>query len=368
VSEIILGGTLVAQPFDAVKLRVTGEPVRIAGPVDMTRDFFRGAFSVSQNGALVYSSVASKVLAWYDRRGTPLETIGTGTNPAIALDEQRLAFSRFDPETDTFSIWVSDLAGGNAARLTFGRADDMPLWSRDGRHVVFRKDDGHGAGLSRKATDGSGREEVLLPPQSNTADSNLQPLAWSDDSTLVITRTGAAADSDVATLPLAGERRPVPLFQEEFREINGALSPNGRWIAYVSTESGANEVYVRPFPSGDGKWKISTDGGVEPAWRRDGKELFYLAPDAISDRNTRNSVRQHRQLMAVAVRTDSTMFESDVPTPLFLTRVAPPTVGVRNQYVVSADGQRFLINQPPEGRPVEPITVLVPWTAVLKKN
>jgi Tol biopolymer transport system component len=363
-SSLIAGGALVAQPFDPVSLGLTGEPVRIAGNVDLTRDFGRGAFSVSQNGVLAYSASPTKVLAWHDRSGSLLQSIGSGMNPALSPDGKGLAVSRPDADTGTSSIWVSDTEGGNAWRLTFGASDDMPLWSRDGRHVVFRTD----AGLSRKAGDGSGPEEVLLAARTSAADPNLQPLAWSvDGSTMLFMRSGVASDPDIATLPLAGDRNPVPLFQEESRATSGTVSPDGRWIAYVSNESGSLEVYVRPFPSGIGKWKVSTGGGTEPVWRHDGREIFYLAPDP-REQADRSGVRQHRQLMAVAVRTDSPVFESSVPQQLFLTRVSPPTVGVRNQYVVSHDGQRFLINQAPEGRPVTPITVLVPWTAVLKRN
>jgi hypothetical protein len=155
-------------------------------------------------------------------------------------------------------------------------------------------------------------------------------------------------------LPLTGHRKPAPLSEADVQtdspEWGGQISPDGRWIAYVSSESGRHEVYVRPFPSGDGRWQISVDGGMEPVWRSDGSEIFYLAAD--------------RNLMAAAVKTGPS-FESGVPTRLFATRITPPTLSlIRNQYAVSADGQRFLVR----GVPSQPITVVSNWTAALKKE
>jgi hypothetical protein len=157
---------------------------------------------------------------------------------------------------------------------------------------------------------------------------------------------------DVWIVPLAGDRTPVPVLRTEFNERQGQLSPDARWIAYVSDESSQNDVYVRPFPSGGGKWRVSTNGGVEPAWRRDGKELFYLASD--------------RALMSVAMKTGSTV-EIGPPVRLFETRMSVLTSSgyTRNQYVVTADGQRFLINQPPAAAPPSPITVVLNWQSGL---
>jgi tricorn protease-like protein len=160
---------------------------------------------------------------------------------------------------------------------------------------------------------------------------------------------------DVWMLPIAGERTPVAVLQTEFQEGYADLSPDGRWLAYVSDESGKYEVYVQAFPTGDGKRRISTDGGFEPAWRADGRELFYLAPD--------------RSLMSVAVDPRTTAFESKPPVRLFETRMSVvfnPTY-TRNQDVVSRDGQRVLINQPSPDSPASPITVVVNWPAALRR-
>jgi hypothetical protein len=149
-----------------------------------------------------------------------------------------------------------------------------------------------------------------------------------------------------------GDRKPRAFLQTPFNEMQGHLSPDGRWMAYTSDESGSLEVYVRPFPAGPEKWSISTNGGSDPTWRRDGKELFYLGPD--------------RKLMSVPVRAAQT-FEAGVPTPLFETRVGSLNPDFRNQYAVSSDGNRFLINTVSEGSSSSPITIVLNWTETLKK-
>ncbi len=192
-------------------------------------------------------------------------------------------------------------------------------------------------------------------PESQPPDPAIHPLAWSGDGASLIYGTyGPTTNLDLAIVRLGGERERIPLFADEFGELMARTSPDGRWIAYASTESGKTEVYVRPFPSGDGKWKISIDGGIEPAWRRDGKEIFYLAPDG--------------SLMAVAVKTESTFLPGG-SSRLFQTRLNPLPIpaGTRNRYVVSPDGQQFLVRQPPEGRPMLPITIVVNWQADLRK-
>jgi len=207
-------------------------------------------------------------------------------------------------------------------------------------------------GFYEKPTSGTGSATLLWAETSAMG----MPLDWSRDGrSLIFQAGGARGDIDLWLLPL-DDRKPVPLVQTEFREALAQLSPDGRWLAYTSTESGRAEVYVRGFPSGATRRQVSTQGGLEPKWRGDGKELFYLAPD--------------RTLMSVAVTTGST-FDAGLPVRLFETRTSPLSVAnagyTRNQYVVSADGTRFLVNQPPLGAPATPITVVVNWTAALAR-
>ena len=346
--------TLVAQAFDPTTLRLTGEPVPLAEQVERTPGSRRGAFSISRTGVLAYRPIGETRLAWYDRGGKLLQSIGPPgqySNPALSPDEQRIAVGRLDFETGASDIWVIDLAsGGLASRFTFDAApEEMPLWSPDGSRIIFK----FKTGFYQKVSTGTGNSELLL---SNVGSFG-NPLDWSHGGRSLLYQTldrDPKATLDLWMLPLVGDRKPVAGLRTEFQEGQAHPSPDGRWMAYVSNESGKNEVYVRAFPFDGSKRQVSTQGGLEPMWRGDGKELFYLAPD--------------RRLMSVVVKSGS-RFEASLPTLLFETRmsVAFSPSYTRNQYVVSADGQRFLINQPPAGVPSSPITVVVNWQAALKR-
>jgi Tol biopolymer transport system component len=240
------------------------------------------------------------------------------------------------------------VARGLRTRFTFGPADELTShWSPDGSRVVFNSNRKGHYDLYQKASSGAGTEEVLL-------EDNLDkyPGSWSPDGRFILYVTGATTPhtgNDLFILPLSGDRKPYPFLQTQFNERYGQFSPDGRWVAYFSNESGKYEVYVAPFPGPGGKWQISTGGGSFPRWRRDGTEIFYLAPD--------------NKLMAAAVDGKAGTFEVGVVKPLFQTRVT----GSRYEYDVSADGQRFLINTAPVQAASAPITVVLNWTAGLKK-
>jgi Tol biopolymer transport system component len=353
----IRGATLLAQPFDIGGLRVTGEAVPVAGQVVYNPSTRRGAFSVSQTGVLVYRAVGEKQsLIWVNREGQRIESIGQPghfRNPALSPDEQRVAVARTDPETGSQNIWLIDLArGGNALALTVNRTvDDTPVWSLDGRDLVFRSNRTTSWRLYRKAANGTGPEEIL-PAAVGTGG---EPLDWSRDGRVLLYQTShPKTRRDVWTVPLDGDRTPVPVLQTEFNESQARLSPNGRWMAYVSDESSRPEVYVRAFPVDERKWRISEQGGTDPRWRDDGKELFYLAPD--------------RNLMAVAIATDAGL-EPGVPRALFEVRLSEQQSGypASNHYSVGAAGQRFLVIERVEGTSPSPITVVLNWNAALNK-
>jgi Tol biopolymer transport system component len=342
--------TLVAQPFDPATMRLLGEPTPIAEQVESTPGSGRGAFAVSQTGVLAYRLIGETHLIWSDRNGKPLQRLGTPGqygNPALSPDEQRVAVDRLDFETGAPDIWLFDLRrGGLAERVTFSAAPEiMPLWSRDGSHIVFRS----GTTLHQKPLHENGRTEIL---RDNVPGPMIAPLGWLQDGRLLYYAQGTKGTPDIFSAGNSGH--PVAHVASEYVEGQARLSPDGRWIAYVSNESGAYEVYVRAFPSGEGKQRVSIRGGMEPQWRADGKELFYLATD--------------RNLLSVAVRV-GLILEAALPTPLFETRMSNvfnPSY-TRNQYVVSADGNRFLINQPPSGAGQPPITIVVNWPALLKR-
>lgn len=261
-----------------------------------------------------------------------------GTRATVALPDQ--AGKGHD-------IWLYDLARGLKTRFTFDPADEQTSrWSLDGSRVVFNSSRKGHYDLYLKASSGDGKEQLLLEDNLEKA-----PLDWSPDGRFLLYRSiGQSTSNDLWVLPLSGDRKPVPFLVTKYSEANGHFSPDGRWVVYNSTESGRNEVYVAPFPGPGSKWQISTGGGDYPRWRHDGAEIFYLAPD--------------NQLMVAAVNGKGSTFEAGVVKPLFGTRAAP---GLRGSYAFSADGQRFLINTLPQQSGSAPITVVLNWTAGLKK-
>lgn len=266
------GSRLVAQPFDLAALRATSEAVTIAEGVERNPESRRGAFAVSDNGVLAYRTTGQTQLVWVDRRGVALGSMGGPghySNPTLSPDEQRLAIERTDPATGYSDVWIYELRSGLASRLTHSGAE-RPLWSPRADRIVYRtfaRQDGAPAwrrAFVARATAGEAAEERLVPDLS-PFDS---PVSWTPDGgSLIYTYFGARASPALWMLPLSGEQSSVPLARSPFDVVQGQLSPDGRWLAYVSNESGDYVVYVRPFPSGDGKWPISEAGGIEPFWR-----------------------------------------------------------------------------------------------------
>ncbi len=346
--------TLMAQPFDAQRLVLTGDALPIAESVrDSETINPSGIFSVSENGVLVYqtgAAMAGDQLLWFDRTGKQTGELG---DPALysdlelSPDGKRASISIADQAGKGRDIWFYDVARGLRSRFTFGpEAAVTSIWSPDGSRIVFNLNRKGHLDLYQKSSSGAGTEEMLL-------EDNLEkyPTSWSPDGRFILYRTSSPQTrAQLFVLPLSGDRKPVPFLNTKFDEGFGQFSPDGRWVAYRSNESGRNEVYVAPFPGPGGKWQISTAGGDRPRWRRDGSEIFYLAPD--------------NKLMAAAVNGKGANFEVGAVKPLFEARFV---TGGRNQYAVSADGQRFLINTTPEQEATAPITVVLNWTAGLKK-
>ncbi|MBA3716207.1 MAG: PD40 domain-containing protein, partial [Pyrinomonadaceae bacterium] len=201
--------------------------------------------------------------------------------------------------------------------------------------------------LYQKATSGAGSDELLL--KSNDPKF---PADWSSDGRFILYRSrDPKTKEDIWVLPLEGDRQPFPLLQTEFNESQARFSPNGKWIAYTSDESGTTQVYVQSFPAAGSKWPVSTGGGNQPRWRRDGRELFYLADG---------------KLMAVEVKTEGT-FEAGVPKPLFVIHGPIEVTPFAISYAVTADGQRFLVRSVVEQASTTPITVVVNWAAEVKR-
>jgi Tol biopolymer transport system component len=253
-------------------------------------------------------------------------------------------------------VWILDLEHSGIASPVAAPPlwTNCPVWSPDGSRLVFASGDTATASrLAEKSVTGSSDPRALLQL------TNACPLDWSRNGQFLLfgtSRDAGSVESGLWLLALAGQAAPKPVPGPSPRKPWAQISPNGRWIAYVSDRLGRNEVYVRPFPLADaGPWRVSSNGGIEPRWRADGCELFFIGGD--------------QQLMAVPVTTEG-RFEAGTPTALFATRLDPIGVPIsgRKQYVVSADGMRFLLNQPRPDAPPAPITVVLNWSEELKQH
>jgi Tol biopolymer transport system component len=353
-------GALFAQPFDITRYQYTGAPLPVteADQIGFNPATPRGMFAVSQTGLLAYRMSTVRELGWFDRSGKPLGWIGAAgrdSNPALSRDGRLVAVSRYDRTTSTRNLWIVDLEhSGIASPFTSHHLwANCPLWSPDGTRIVFGSRGAEGAShLYEKGLLGTADERALMQ-QTNGC-----PLDWSRDGQYLLYGTNAefgSPESGLWVLPLAGKAVPWPLAGPWPRRVSAHISPNGRWIAYVSDSSGRNEIYVRSFAPGDVPlWRVSSRGGIDPQWRGDGRELFFIGAD--------------QQLMAVPVWTDG-VFHADTPTSLFLTGLDPSGLGIsgRNQYVVAADGTRFLLNQPRPDISPTPVTVVLNWPSALKR-
>jgi len=350
------GGSLVAQPFDARALKLTGEPFPVAEPVRASPNG-GGDFSASNNGALTYVAGAGQSgrLVWVGRDARLEEIPGTGNiptllNPALSPDARRVAVRVTDPQVRTRDIWLLDLTRGVTSRFTFEPSNENhPLWSADGSRILYYSDGAATRGLHIKSATGAGGDELVL---KTTADVTCTD--WSKDGRYVIyEQAPVTGHSEIWALPTFGDRKPFVFLQAGFNQMQGALSPDGKWLAYMSDESGRPEVYVQTFPEHSGKWQISTGGGMDPHWRGDGKELYYLSND--------------QRMMAVTIRT-TPAFEADVPAALFPVQVLFPGFGPRTHYAVTADGQRFLLAAPLGSQTQGGSQVVLNWAAEARKN
>jgi Tol biopolymer transport system component len=343
-------GTLMAQPFDSRGLELSGQPVTVARQVGSFWD--GGFFSASASGVLVYRTAggADSQVTWLDRQGKALGTTGEPGNystVALSPDGTRAAVTRIDQYP---VVWLVDFSRGTSTRFTFvSPLSSYAVWSPDGSHLIYASYKNSGSqDLYRKAANGATDEELLLK-----SDENKYPTNWSRDGRFLLYQ---ALDSKTGkfslwTLPLEGDKKPFLFLRTAFNNREGQFSPDGRWVAYVSDESGREEVYVRAFSPDStsaasdtgGKWLVSTGGGVQPRWSGDGKELYYRASDG--------------KLMAVDVATKS-VFRPGLPKVLFQ---APSS-----DWDIAPDGKRFLFAVPTK-QGQAPFTVVLNWQAGLKK-
>ena len=343
-------GTLLAQAFDADERTVTGNPIKVADNLAYYRTTGNGGFAVSESGVLAYyGGTSASDLVWLDRSGRKTET-GWVHQPfessiRISPDGQRVVADLTDPRVGTSDIWSFDLSRRVASRFTAELTDESsPIWSPDGRRVVFSSDRGGANDLYMKTTNGSEEAALVFSrsgPQVATDSS-------SDGKWLVVEDNSRDTGRDLWLVSLDGKNQAKPIARTRFHEWGGRLSPDGRWMAFVTDESGTSEVYVMPFSGVGDKKRISTMGGISPRWRRDGKELFYVSPDSGS-------------VMAVAV-VPTPVFTAALPVRLFDVQPAGPARRPRELgYDVSPDGHAFLFSAPSEQRLPGGIAVVLNW-------
>ena len=347
--------TLFAQRVDPKALRLEGEAVPVVERVGYLGNIGYASFSVSQNGVLAYGheSNLARRLVWMSRDGKPAPIVAEQAfyvMPRLSPDGARLATMIVDAQTGNADIWQIDLAHGITTRFTFDPASDVfPVWSPDGRQIVFSSTRAGPAKLYLKTASGTGNEEKI----GSSGPAIQWAFDWSRDGRHILySETTASAGYDLWTLPAAGERKPVPFLQTPFNETQGQFSPDGRWVAYSSDESGRYEIYVRSFGGTPAKFQISQNGGMQPRWRGDGKELYYLSPDG--------------KMMAVSVKETAEAVERGTPQVLFEDRSLSGATGAAFFYDVTRDGQRFLIVATAEGNS-QPLTLVTNWQAGLKK-
>jgi Tol biopolymer transport system component len=344
-------GTLVARRFDLTRRELQGDAVTVADSVGLDGQGNAGAFSVSATGLVAYrtGAVSRRQLIWFDRTGKTLGTFGAVDDnnlqsPELSPDGRRVAVMR-TVQTNQ-DIYLLDSVG--PTRFTFAASGEQyEAWSPDGTWIAFGSNRKGVYDLYRKPLSGGSEELLVESAQGKNLDD------WSPDGRSILYNSeDPKSGRDLWVLPLDKDGKPgkpVEFLKTDFQEHRGRFSPDGRWVAYVSDQSGQPDIWVRPFPPGSGgEWQVSTGGGVQPRWRRDGQELYYIAPDG--------------KLMAVPVTIKGAVFDRGTPVPLFQTQIVGGGTNayIRPQYDVAADG-RFLINVTTESATISPITLLQNW-------
>jgi eukaryotic-like serine/threonine-protein kinase len=349
--------TLYAQKFDAARLVLSGEAVPLLRSVSYLPRIAHNDYAVSKGDLLVAqpaSGVSLSRLVWRNRKGDEGGTVGKPdvyANVMLAPNEKAVAFDKTDQENQNTDLWTFDLQRGSLKRLTFDPAIDAePVWSPDGKRILFASSRAGVMRLYMKNADG-GEDEKLLPlDASDRADQ--YPTNWSPDGKYFLyERDTEETRLWVAEMP---DLKTRPLLKGSQTTRNGEFSPDGKWVAYNSNETGKWEIYVISFPDLHGKWQVSNNGGTQPRWRGDGKELFYLATDG--------------KMMATPLTTTGDRFDSGTPAALFQASARQVIAGSeRVSYDVTQDGQRFLINTQMENVETKPMMVVLNWSAALQK-
>jgi hypothetical protein len=299
---------------------------------------------------LIYNTeagAAQSVLTWMDRSGKELGRIGqpaVEANPTLSPDGSRVAVDISDEKANNVDVWIESTTGAANSRFTFDPSEEVTaVWSRDGKMIAYRSAGGIGASLFLKPATGLEREKKRFTLPAASMD-DLIPNSWSLDGQQILFTHQVPSGEYLELIPVAGGE-PTRFLAGKGSEVNGQISPDGKWVAYASDESGTWEIYVTSFPGAAGKWQVSRGGGSEPRWRGDGKEIFYIAPSGI--------------LTAVPVNGEG-IFATGTPTPLFQVHGRAPISSTDVfTYDVAKDGQRFLVNRYVKPEHVPPLTILL---------
>ncbi len=347
--------TLFAQAFDLERQELSGSPFHAAEQAAFDEVSNAAGFSAT-SGILAYrtgSAVASQ-LTWLDRSGKSLGAIGAPDRARLrdvelSPDGKRVTYSR--TANGNMDVWLIDAARNVPTRFTFDAANDRgPVWAPDGNRVAFNSNRKGGDNLYSKLSNVAGADELLLE-----SDQTKSPNDWSSDGRfLLFSSRDPQTAVDLWVLPLSGDKKPFPFLKTPFDEVHGQFSPDGKWIAYESNESGRSEIYVQPFPGPGGKFQVSASGGTQARWNKNGKEIFYLSLD--------------RKMMAAPVKLslDGQLLETGTPLALFPVRIAGAgdtvaCVFCKQNYAASSDGQRFLVNLAADESAASHITIILNW-------
>jgi Tol biopolymer transport system component len=341
---------LVSTPFDRDKAVVTGNRSEIANAVGFQPSTYWVALTVSQNGTLIYNTSTGatlSVLTWMDRAGKELGRVGEQAvqcNPTLSPDGSRVAVDISDQKGNNVDIWLQNASAAGSSRFTFDPAEEVVgVWSRDGSKLAYRSAGGgtNLAGLMLKAASGLEREKAIYQV---AASDDIIPNSWTADNQRIVCTHQSVPGNHMELVPADGGSA-TPFLAGAGNQNNGQISPDGKWVAYASDESGNWEIYVSTFPGAAGKWQVSRGGGTEPRWRGDGKEIFYLGPTG--------------RLTAVPVSTIGT-FSTGTPTPLFQFhgRASISSTDVFS-YDVAKDGKRFLVNRYVKPASITPLTIVL---------